>query len=412
MARRWYALFIIFISFLQFTLNWFNVVPCFGDIIHDLHATLPEIGTIVSMFLLGYGLTHIPGGWLNEQIGIHRAMLCGIALETLGTIATALAPNLAVLLVARLVCGIGGAIYIGSAIGITTAWFRRHELVTATGLVTGVAFTVGAAIGIFPWHHLVSAYGWRVSQYIGAGIGALTFLMILLAFPVAPSIAEQVEEGHHLSVESLKRVFGNLNLWLIGFANLGAYGAYFTVVELLPGYAQQHLALQPDGAALLGTLVLLCGIPGSFIGGWLADKLIGAVFTFLGACVAVGVLVALIPFVGPNALQWIAALIGAVAILGTVGWFALPGLYVNDLKLSDIPTAAGLILSIAAIGGVILPPLYGHIAQQHGYQAAWDGIAVIVLLTACAGIFIQSPRLRGKLWQQKTDPQRAASLQK
>lgn len=398
MAKRWSALFIIFISFLQFTINWFNIVACFGDIVPAFQISLPEIGTIISMFLLGYGLTHIPGGWLNEQIGIHRAMLVGIAIETLGTLATAMAPNLSTLLVARLVCGIGGAIYIGSAIGITTAWFRRHELVTATGLVTGVAFTLGAAIGIFPWHHLVAAYGWRGSQYIGAGIGVLTFLMILFAFPVAPSIAEQVEEGHHLSLESLKRVFGNPNLWLIGFTNLGAYGAYFTVVELLPSYAQQHLALKPDSAALLGTLVLLCGIPGSFIGGWLADKLIGAVFTFLGACVSICVLVAVIPFVGPEALQWIAALIGCIAILGTVGWFALPGLYVNDLKLSDIPTAAGLMLSIAAIGGVIIPPLFGHIALKHGYTAAWDGIAAIVLLTACAGLFIQSPRLRQKLY--------------
>lgn len=401
MTNRWGALCIIFISFLQFTINWFNVVPCFGGIIGQMHISLPEIGTIIGMFLLGYGLMHIPGGWLNEQIGIHRAMLCGIAIETLGAVLTGLSPDLGVLLIARVICGVGGAIYIGSAIGITAAWFRRHELVTATGIVTGVAFTVGAAIGIFPWHYLVNSYGWRGSQYIGAGIGALTFLLILLAFPVAPAIAEQVEEGHHLSLASLKRVFGNRNLWLIGFTNLGAYGAYFTVVELLPSYAQQHLALKPDAAALLGTIVLLCGIPGSFAGGWLADKLLGGVLTFLGACFCICILVASIPFAGPASLQWIAALIGAIAILGTVGWFALPGLYVHDLKLSDIPTAAGLMLSIAAIGGVAIPPFYGHVATGHGYTAAWESVAVVVFLTACAGVFIQSPRLRQKLWQQR-----------
>lgn len=400
MTNRWLALCIIFISFLQFTINWFNVVPCFGGIIQQMHISLPEIGTIIGMFLLGYGLAHIPGGWLNEQIGIHRAMLCGIGIETIGTVITGLSHSLGMLLVARVICGIGGAIYIGSAIGITAAWFRRHELVTATGLVTGVAFTVGAAIGIFPWHHLVVAYGWRGSQYIGAGIGALTFLLVLVAFPVAPAIAEQVEEGHHLSKESLKRVFGNRNLWLIGLTNLGAYGAYFTVVELLPSYAQQHLALKPEDAALLGTLVLLCGIPGSFVGGWLADKLIGGVLTFLGACLCISLLVALIPFVGPESLQWLAAFIGGVAILGTVGWFALPGLYVYDLKLSDIPTAAGLMLSIAAIGGVIIPPFYGHVAIKHGYMAAWESIAFIVLLTACAGVFIQSPKRRKTIQNQ------------
>lgn len=400
MTNRWIALCIIFLSFLQFTINWFNVVPCFGEIIAGMRITLPEVGAIVGMFLLGYGLTHIPGGWLNEQIGIHRSMLCGIAIETVGTIITGWAPNLNILLFARLLCGIGGAIYIGSAIGITTAWFRQHELVTATGLITGVAFTIGAAIGIFPWHYIINAYGWRDSQYIGAVLGGLTFILILIAFPVAPAISEQVEEGHHLSRESLKRIFSNRNLWLVGCTNSGMYGAYFTVVELLPGYAQQHLAFKPDSAALLGTLAILFGIPGSFIGGWLADRLIGAVFTFLGACVLVSLLSALIPFVGPTSLHVIAALIGGIAILGTVAWFALPGLYVYDLKLSDIPTAVGLMLSISAIGGTLIPTFYGHIALKYGYISAWECVAGIVLLTACAAFFVQSPAARQRLFQK------------
>lgn len=233
---------------------------------------------------------------------------------------------------------------------------------------------------------------------------------MLLAFPVGPAATEQAEWGHHLSSKSLQRIFGNRNLWLIDLPNLGAYGAYFTIMQLLPAYAQQHLGIKPESAALLDTLVLLCGIPGSFIGGWLADKLIGAILTFLGAFVSINILSALIPFAGASSMQWIAALIGSIAILGTAGWLSLSGLYISDLELSDIPTAAGLMMSIAAIGGVIIPLLYGHIAVKHGYLMAWECTAVIVLITAVSGIFIQSPGSRQRLNQFKPGQDKAESL--
>lgn len=397
MKNRWIALSIIFVSFLQFTLNWFNVVPCFGGIIQEMHIGLPAIGSIVGMFLLGYGIMHIPGGLISEQFGMRSAMLLGIGIETVGTAVTGLAPSLNMLLVGRVLCGVGGSIYLGSAIGITTAWFRGKELVTASGLITGVAFTLGAAIGIFPWHAVVTAFGWRDANLVGAAVGAATFFMVLLIFPVPPHTQEHIEEGHHLDGASLKRVFANRNLWLIGLSDLGAYGAYFTAVQLLPNFAQQHLGMGPGSAAAVGTIILISGIPGSFVGGWLADRVFGVVPTFLGACGIICLCLFAIPFVGPNGLYVLAALLGGVAILGFVGWISLPGLYAADLTLSDIPTAAGLMLSIAAIGGVLVPNLYGHIAAAYGYTAAWEALGVLAAVTACAGLFVKSPSVQQKV---------------
>ena len=338
MQNRWTALAIIFVSFLQLTLNWFAVVPAFGPIAGQMHLGLPQIGLIVGAFIGGYGLAHIPGGLIAEAYGMRFAMLLGIGLETVGAVITARAPGYPVLLLGRFIAGAGGSIYIGSAIGLTAAWFRDREIVTATGLVTGVAFTVGAAIALFGWGALVTEFGWRAALLCGAGVGAASFLFVAALFPAPPENAVQVA-GHHLNVDALKRVFAHADLWLLGLSFLGGYGAYFTAAQLLPQYAQTQHGLSAGAANQLGVILLLSGIPGSFIGGWLSDKVFGVIPTFLGACVLEAVALAALNFVGPVGLQICAATIGGLGILAFVSWVSLPGVLSGRIAVADIPTA-------------------------------------------------------------------------
>ncbi len=391
MNNRWLALTIIFLSFLQFTLNWFNIVPTFGHLIAALHLTLPQLGTIVGVFIAGYGLAHIPGGMLAEAFGMRFAMLFGIAGETLGEILSSQVDSFTALLVARFICGVGGSIYIGSAIGLTTAWFRDHELVTANGLITGVAFTAGAALGLYAWADVVSHFGWRNALLMGAAVGAITFVALLVAFPKPPGAHAQAVKGSHLDRAALKRVFGNRDLWILGLSFVGGYGGYFTAAELLPAYAQQHLSLGQTESDSIGVILLISGIPGSFIGGWLADKLFGIIPTLIGAWLIEGVTLLMIPYLGASGLHIAAAIIGATAILGFVAWIAVPGLYRHSIHLSDVPTACGLMLTIVAIGGVLVPSLYGKIAATWGYPSAWTFTAVISIATMLCCFLVRRP---------------------
>jgi MFS transporter, ACS family, D-galactonate transporter len=139
MRNRWLALAIIFISFLQFTLNWFCIVPAFSEIMKEMKLSFTEVGGIVGMFIAGYGLAHIPGGWFAERYGMRAGMVFGIVVETIGAAVSSWSPSYGVLLFGRLLCGIGGSVYIGSAIGLTAAWFRGKELATWLRLAGGTA---------------------------------------------------------------------------------------------------------------------------------------------------------------------------------------------------------------------------------------------------------------------------------
>ena len=275
MNNRWAALAIIFASFIQFTLNWFCIIPAFGAIAGEMHLSFAQLGVIVGMFIAGYGIAHIPAGWIAERCGMRAAMLLGIALETAGAGLSAWSHSYGMLLAARFVCGVGGSIYLGSAVGLTTAWFRGRELATANGLVTGVAFTVGAAAGLFGWNSIVAVLGWRPALLVGAAIGLLTLVLITALFPAPPGDKADVLSGEHLGAESLRRVFGNPTLWIMGLALLGGYGSYFSAAQLLPHYAQDSLKLDAAASEAISAVLLVSGIPGAFVGGWLVDRVLG-----------------------------------------------------------------------------------------------------------------------------------------
>ncbi len=377
--NRWVALAIIFASFIQFTLNWFCIIPAFGGIVGDLGLSFTAVGGIVGLFIAGYGLAHVPGGWVAERYGMRTAMLAGIALETLGAGLTAWAPSYGVMLAARFLCGVGGSVYLGSAIGLTTAWFRNRELATANGLITGVAFTVGAALGLFGWGAIVGALGWRSALLVGAAVGLATLVLVAALFPTPPEAEGDVLGGEHLGAASLRRVFGSPTLWVMGLAFLGGYGSYFSAAQLLPHYAQGSLNLTPASAELISVILLVSGVPGSFIGGWLSDRVLGILPTFLLSVAVMGVGLMLVPHLDLLGLQVAAAAIGGAGIAGFVGWVTIPGRRGDAFRVSDVPTAARLMLTITAVGGAVVPPLYSRIASDWGFEAAWAFEGVITL---------------------------------
>jgi len=379
LTSRWAALAIIFASFLQFTLNWFAIIPMFGNLIGEMGLTPLQIGGVVSAFVAGYGIAHIPGGMLAERYGMRLALLSGIAIEMVGAIATSMAHSYEPLLFARFLCGVGGSIYIGSAVGLTTAWFRDRELATANGLITGVAFSVGAAIGLFGWGLLGTAIGWRAALLAGAGISALSFLLLFFAYP-HPPVDDIGTEAHGHSLASLWRVVSSRRLWVMGIAFFGGYGSYFTAVAMLPGYAVETLGLPAEQGHAIGATLLLSGIIGSFLGGWLADRSLGLLRTFLLASVIeAGALIA-IPHIGAFGVEIAAGLVGAATILAFVSWIGLPGMMRTSFRASDVPTAVGLMLTIVAIGGVVLPPVYAELVARVGAQGGWTGLAAITIL--------------------------------
>lgn len=105
------------------------------------------------------------------------------------------------------------------------------------------------------------------------------------------------------------------------------------------------------------------------LGGWLADRVFGVIPTFIAACIVQAAAQFLVPHLGFSGLVVASAVIGASSIMAFSAWISTPGFCRDQLEISDIPTACGLMLTISAIGGFVVPILYGWMMAHSGYRA-------------------------------------------
>jgi ACS family D-galactonate transporter-like MFS transporter len=196
------------------------------------------------------------------------------------------------------------------------------------------------------------ATSWDTSPVL-AGVFELVVALATFAIFDVP-IGNQSLGGIRFDSGALRVALKSRDLWIYGVALLGGYGAYFTVSQLFTEYAtlDRHLAVSTGG--LLSALILLAGIPGSLLGGYWADRSRNLRMFVVGPLIVVAGLLALIPVVPNKALWGLGIGIGFFLIFGFAAWSAVPS-RVCKIDHEHIGTAFGLMLTTAAIGGLLRP---------------------------------------------------------
>jgi MFS transporter, ACS family, D-galactonate transporter len=383
LAARWTMLAIISLGFFSLTLNWFNIAPAFPLIANDLRVDLPRLALLISLFLAGYGIAHIPGGLLATRVGMRATLVLGVLLEGAAGVLSGLVNDYTALAAARALAGIGGSIFIAVAFGAVTVWFEGRELTLALGIAGGAAFSVGAAVGLYLWTFVQAALGWQLALVLGGAIGIVTAAVCAAGFRT-PAGADKLH-GVVVSRAVVREVLFQRDLWIYGLALLGGYGAYFTTSQLLAEYAVSSRGFSAEAAGLLAALIGLAGIPGSVLGGLLADRSSRTRRFVVAPLLLIAVLLALVP-AAPGWLLWVLGVgIGFLLIFGFAAWSSVPG-RVAGIAHEHVGTAVGLMLTIAAVGGFVVPLGFGTVAERAGFGLAWIFLAVVTMAFALIGL--------------------------
>src|SRR5690606_5215247 len=155
------------------------------------------------------------------------------------------------------------------AVGAISAWFEKKEITLALGIGTA-ANSTGTAAGLFMWSHLVEIAGWRVSLMLSGALGVTIALAIALGFRTPARMVAL--HGERVTGRALVETLGNRQLWIYGIAFIGVYGAYMSALHLISGFATSTGQYSATAAGLMAAFIGLSGIPGSLVGGWLADR--------------------------------------------------------------------------------------------------------------------------------------------
>jgi EmrB/QacA subfamily drug resistance transporter len=172
-----------FLAFLDATIT--NLaVPSLGS---HFHVGVTAVSWVVTLYGVPFAALLAPAGRLADLFGRRRLFVAGAALFTLASLLAAVAPTLAVLLVARAVQGVGAALLIPASFAIVLADTAPERRAAAIGLWSasaGLAAVAGPALGGV----LVDAVGWRALFCVNLPIG-LWLLERAARLPATPPAA-------------------------------------------------------------------------------------------------------------------------------------------------------------------------------------------------------------------------------
>jgi len=180
---RWLALYVLCLGTLMIVLDVTIVNVALPSIKRDLGFSQSSLAWVVNAYLLTYGGCLLLGGRLGDLFGHRRLFLLGIALFTLASLACGLSNTKGLLIAARSVQGIGGAVVSAVSFGLVMTLFTEPaERAKAMG-VAGFVASGGGSIGVLLGGILTGTLNWHWIFLVNFPIGVLVVVLSLRLLP-------------------------------------------------------------------------------------------------------------------------------------------------------------------------------------------------------------------------------------
>jgi EmrB/QacA subfamily drug resistance transporter len=180
---RWIALVVLCAGFLMIILDQTIVNVALPSIQSDLHFSQSALAWVVNAYLIAFGGLLLLVGRLGDLIGRRRIFLAGLTVFTTASLVCGLADGQALLIGARFVQGIGGAMTSAVILGMIVTMFpRASEQAKAIGVYSFVA-AAGGAIGLLAGGVLTQAINWHWIFFVNLPIGVATGILTTRLLP-------------------------------------------------------------------------------------------------------------------------------------------------------------------------------------------------------------------------------------
>jgi EmrB/QacA subfamily drug resistance transporter len=211
------------------------------EIGRDLDASTSDLQWVLNGYLLTLASLILLGGSLGDRHGRRRIFVFGVGLFTTASLLCAIAPNAEMLIFARMLQGIGGALLTPGSLAMIEASFRPGDRARAIGAWSGLG-GVAAALGPLLGGYLVDAVSWRAIFLINLPLGI--FVMVMA--------------GRHVPETRDPMAHGRLDITGAALVGLGLAGTTYALIEA-PGKGMSGLILLTavGGAAALVAFLLV-----------------------------------------------------------------------------------------------------------------------------------------------------------
>ena len=188
---RWLALLVLCCGDLMIVLDSTIVNVALPSIRADLGFTETSLAWVVNAYLLTFGGFLLLGGRLGDLFGHRRMFVGGIALFTVSSLACGLAGSQEVLVIARAVQGLGGAVVSAVALSLIMVMFTEPgERAKAMGIF-GFVLSGGGTVGVLLGGILTDVLSWHWIFLVNVPIGIAVYMTSLRLLPGKEELADR-----------------------------------------------------------------------------------------------------------------------------------------------------------------------------------------------------------------------------
>ena len=175
--RRWIALAVLCLGQLMMVLDATIVNVALPSIQHDLHFSQGNLTWVMNGYLITFGGFLLLAGRLGDLVGRKRVFLTGLVMFTVASVLCGVADSQALLIGARLLQGIGGAVASSVILAIIVTEFpERVDQAKAMGMYAFVS-AGGGSIGLLAGGVLTQSLDWHWIFFVNVPIGLLAFAL-------------------------------------------------------------------------------------------------------------------------------------------------------------------------------------------------------------------------------------------
>ncbi|MFF1820881.1 MFS transporter [Kribbella sp. NPDC058245] len=160
------------------------VSPALPVIQHDLHTTPATATWVFTALLLSLSVSTPLLGRVGDMYGKDRTLLIGLVALAIGCLLAALAPTIGVLIIARVIQGVGGVV-VPLSFGIIRDEFPAERVPATVGVVSAI-IAAGGGLGIVLAGPIVENLGWRWLFWLPLAVLIVAIVLVRRFIPASP----------------------------------------------------------------------------------------------------------------------------------------------------------------------------------------------------------------------------------
>ena len=383
----------------------------------DLGLSDTQIGLMTGLaFALFYTFLGLPIARYADRPGSNRVGLISLALAVWSamTALCGLAQNYTQLLLARIGVGVGEAGCTPAAHSLISDSVPAEKRSSAMSFY-GLGIPIGALLGMIIGGWMAEHFGWRNAFFAVGAPGILLAFIVPLLIKDPRKMAGYVDQHAHNRIDmraAIKELAASPCFWMIAIASsVTAFLGYGKGVWVVILFQRSHGLSPAETGLLLGVVLGLAGILGTYLGGWLADRYGRRNPGHVLSAPAIGMAIAApILFMGylATSWHWAIALLLVPTILNSFYYGPTFAAAHSIVSPQARATASAVLIFLQNLIGLGLGPLFfGMLSDQFKPYAGTESVRWVLYGAAWLGLipalfyWLASRRLAGEVREQR-----------